>query len=382
MTTTTYAEFRAKIRAFEERARAADVHADLGMAPAAQAAHVLDGNVARTNLCRTVGFELVRAEGGGADDVESDGLNIEGYGAVFNSDTEINSWEGHFIERIRPGAFKKSLTEQTPKMQFDHGHHPLLGGLPLGRWTTAEEDKKGLHLAGRMYDNWLVQPFRDAIADGAVDGMSFRFGVVREEWRDKDGKKINDEKELFELIYFGAGDRGPLTRELVEVKVPEAGPVVWPAYKDTSVGARSGDPDGPGVITIDLGNRREVAEAIARMDSVAATSSWKIAAVQRADAALTRSVLHTGGVDTTPPVSAGGGDTSTTEPQATEGPADGHPERNAPAPPATEDNSAGTHSSSSQQAERRTAVNPTDRREQIRREYREILNRTLALPDS
>ena len=370
----TYAERGA---AFQARLTAAGIELDLRSAPSAQLAKVADGNVARNDLCRTVPFELVRAEGGGTEDVESDGLNIEGYGAVFNSDTEINSWEGHFVERIRPGAFRKSLRESTPKMQFDHGHHPLLGGLPLGRWTTAEEDKKGLHLAGRMYDNWLVLPFRDAIADGSVDGMSFRFGVVKEKWYDKDGKEIRDEKELFELIYFGAGDRGPLTRELIEVKVPEAGPVVWPAYKDTSVGARSDGSGDTQTLTIDLGNRRAVAEAIARMDATVADKSWKIAAVQRASTALERSVLHTERVDTVPPVVAGSDDTKA-EPHATADTAGAHSERSEPH---TTDVAAGEHSSPSQTDDRRPA-NPVERASRIKAEYRQYLDRTLALPDS
>jgi hypothetical protein len=58
--------------------------------------------------------------------------------------------------------------------------------------------------------------------------MSFRFTVVKEEWRDKRGKLVTGD-ELLELLYR-PGDRGPLKRTLKEVKVPELGPVVWPAY--------------------------------------------------------------------------------------------------------------------------------------------------------
>lgn len=212
--------------------------------------------VARENLCRSVAFDLVRA-----DDEQDDGLTIEGYGAVFNAETLIDSWEGCFTEIIAPGAFRKSLRERTPKMQFDHGRHQLLGSLPLGRWDIAEEDSKGLHVVGRMSDNWLVQPFRDAIRDGGVEGMSFRFSVVREEWRDKDNKLINSD-DLLHLLWKGGGDRGPITRTLKEVKVPEVGPVVWPAYEQTSVGVRSK------VVTIDFGNlqdpetRKNLAQAV------------------------------------------------------------------------------------------------------------------------
>lgn len=197
--------------------------------------------VAREDLCRSVSFDLVRADEEGSDD----GLTIEGYGAVFNAATRIDSWEGVFDEVIAPGAFRKSLRERTPKMQFDHGRHPMLGSLPLGRWDIAEEDSRGLHVVGRLSDNWLVQPFRDAIRDEGVTGMSFRFSVVREEWRDNAGKLVKPE-DVWDLLW-APGDRGPLVRTLKEVKVPEVGPVTWPAYEETSVGVRSK------TVTIDLG---------------------------------------------------------------------------------------------------------------------------------
>lgn len=213
-------------------------------------------HVARENLCRSAPFTLTRA-----DDDGDDGLTIEGYGAVFNSITMIDSWEGSFEETIAPGAFRKSLRERTPKMQFDHGSHPLLGSLPLGRWEVAEEDSRGLHVVGRLSDNWLVQPFRDAIRDEGVEGMSFRFSVVREEWRDKDNKLVKPD-ELFELLWH-PGDRGPLRRTLKEVKVPEVGPVVWPAYEETTVGVRS--------ITIDLGRLNDPAQQKLLADAVVLT---------------------------------------------------------------------------------------------------------------
>lgn len=200
----------------------------------------------REDLCRSAPFELVRTEGD-----PSDGLTIEGYGAVFNSVTRIDSWEGTFDEVILPGAFRKTLRERTPKMQFDHGRHTLLGSLPLGVWTTAEEDARGLHLIGRLTDNWLITPFRDAIRDGGVEGMSFRFSVEKDKWYDTSGVEIKNSDELLQLLYT-PGDRGPLLRKLIEVKASEAGPVVWPAYAETAVGVRS--------VTIDLGRLSEPAE--------------------------------------------------------------------------------------------------------------------------
>lgn len=354
-------------------------------APERSVEFVAAGNIARSGLARAVPFTSTRAEGAGTDEVEGDGLTIAGYGAVFNSETEINSWEGRFIEKIRKGAFRKSLTEQTPLMQFDHGHHPLLGGLPIGTWSRAEEDDHGLAVEGRLYDNWMVLPFRDAIADpnGGVTGMSFRFSVVREEWRDAQGKKVTDDQELFELLYYGAGDRGPITRELIEVKAPEVGPVVWPAYKDTTVGARSAD---GGVLTIDLAalrsDPRRLADVAALVDAEArrALMGDRLSVIRtRATAAGipdSAPVVHT---DRVRPGSPEGADTERTEiePHATDEPAAVHPPAQG-APDRTGD-SAGEHSSSSQPT---GPVNPVERREQMRDRYRTIRARTLALPES
>ena len=214
---------------------------------------------ARNDLCRSVPFTLTRAD----DETEGDGLSFEGYGAVFNSPTRIDSWEGTFDEQIAPGAFKKSIRERTPRLQFDHGYHPLIGSIPIGRITDITEDTRGLFVQARLSDNWLVQPIRDAISEGSVDGMSFRFSVVREEWRDKDGKTVKND-ELMNLLWE-PGERGPLLRTLKEVKMPEVGPVVWPAYQDTTASVRSK--------VIDLGRlsepaqRRLLAEAVLLADA-------------------------------------------------------------------------------------------------------------------
>ncbi|MGE4164075.1 MAG: HK97 family phage prohead protease [Vicinamibacterales bacterium] len=284
----------------------------------------------RDDLCRSAMFELVRAD----DARNGDGLTIDGYGAVFNAPTRINSWEGEFDEVIAPGAFKKSLRERTPIMQFDHGHHPLMGSLPLGRWDSVQEDDRGLHVVGRLSDNWLVQPFRDAIADGGVTGMSFRFSVVRDEWTDAAGKKIRDD-ELGDLLWYGADDRGPILRTLREVKVSEVGPVTWPAYDSTSVGVRSTD------TVIDLG-RIDLKSAGARdqLARAAALVDHLVAREQRATPAP-------GADPATGPVP----DTRTTDEPRTTDAADEHA---ATAPPDTAP--AGAHSSAIRSRTERAAV--------------------------
>jgi HK97 family phage prohead protease len=168
---------------------------------------------------------------------DGDGRTLEGYAAVFDTDTEINSWEGHFKERITRGAFRKTLKERTPVLQFDHGHDSRFGSLPIGSFESIVEDKHGLRVQARLFDH--AEPIREAIASGAVSGMSFRFKVVRDQWHDRSGNAITDRQQLMEILYDPKHKQGPLTRTIKEVKLMEAGPVVFPAYPQTSVGVRS-----------------------------------------------------------------------------------------------------------------------------------------------
>jgi HK97 family phage prohead protease len=310
---------------------------------------------AREDLCRSAPFTLTRTS------EHDDGLTIEGYGAVFGSVTRISGWEGDFEEVIAPGAFKKSLRERVPRMQFDHGQHPLLGSLPLGRWTVAEEDERGLHLVGRLTDNWLVGPFRDAIRDGGVEGMSFRFAVVRDEWADVQGARLRD-RDVADMLYNGAGDRGPIRRTLREVKASEAGPVVWPAYEDTAVGVRS-----KGTVVIDLARLRDPAQRRQLADLVAlADHATRDADPEPVEASLPAEV-PVGSPNVEQQVQI--------EPQPTAPQADNHPAPEA-APEVTE-RAAGEHS-----AHTSRPVNPVERRDLIRAEYRDRLEHLLAITRS
>ncbi|MFD8117088.1 phage major capsid protein [Streptomyces microflavus] len=189
-------------------------------------------------LClRAVDFTPITDDERSGSDT-GDGRTLEGYAAVFDTDTEINSWEGKFAERIAPGAFKKTIRERKPVLQFDHGHDARTGSVPIGKIESLAEDDAGLYVSARLFDNPVVEPIRQAIEGGAISGMSFRFKVVRDTWSDGDGKEIKDRSELLDLLY-DAGERGPLQRTIKEVKLFEAGPVVFPAYPETSVGVRS-----------------------------------------------------------------------------------------------------------------------------------------------
>ena len=152
-----------------------------------------------------------------ADDT-GDGLTLTGYAAVFDTPTRINDWDGAFDEIIARGAFKKTIAERMPVLQWNHGNDPAIGQVPIGSITALREDRNGLYVEARLHANQQVQPVRDAIASGAVTGMSFRFQVMVE--------TVDESGDI-------------PTRTVKEVRLFEVGPVAFPAYPTTSVGVRS-----------------------------------------------------------------------------------------------------------------------------------------------
>ena len=185
----------------------------------------------------------------------SDGRTLDGYAAVFNQPTRIRSWEGDFNETIARGAFDKTLQERKPVMQYNHGRDARIGTVPIGTFDKIEADSHGLHTVGRLFDHPDVERVRQALQSGDISGMSFTFSVVRDSWTDKNGTEITDPREL-ERLLWEPGERGPLNRTIKEVKLREAGPVLYPAYEGTSVGVR-------GEEEVEL-SREEVAETYAR----------------------------------------------------------------------------------------------------------------------
>ena len=181
-----------------------------------------------------------------------DGMTMDGFASVFNSETIIDSWEGRFKEQFLPGSMQKSFRAQTPIIQFDHGRHPLIGSLPVAAFDAGypreEVDPErapngGAHVVARMHQSPLFEPVREVIATGTVNGMSIRFAPVKERWYWPDGRQIKDTGELSAELrrtwFEDVPDEDLLRRDIVESSVAEMGPVVWPAYASTSVGVRS-----------------------------------------------------------------------------------------------------------------------------------------------
>lgn len=162
---------------------------------------------------------------------EGDGTTMFGHFAVFNEWTEIDSYfEGHFLERIAPGAFKKTFRENRGDMQslFQHGFDPQIGDKPLGPIADLREDESGAYYEVDLLDAPYV---RDDILPGLqadLYGASFRFQMIREEFNKQPSPSDSNPSALPE-------------RTLKELRVFEFGPVTFPAYPSATAGVRAAE---------------------------------------------------------------------------------------------------------------------------------------------
>lgn len=154
---------------------------------------------------------------------DGEGRTLHGYMAVFDTPTEINSWEGTFEETIAPGAFRKTLRESRDNIVplFNHGFDPSIGDKPLGRFSVLKEDRTGVYYEVPLSDTSYNADIAALVRDGAIPGNSFRFSVVKDEW-EKPARK-----------------GGMAKRRITELRLMEGGPVTFPAYQATTVGIRS-----------------------------------------------------------------------------------------------------------------------------------------------
>lgn len=177
----------------------------------------------RDDLVRMAGPISVRSGGD-----ENPGNIMTGYPIVFNEPTEIDNWEGHFIERIAPGATTRTLKERAGRIQvlFNHGMDPQIGNKPLGRALVMKEDATGLYTETALSDTSYNADIRALLEDGAITGMSFRFAVVREDTNMSPKPSKDNPNAIPE-------------RTVTELKLYEFGPVTFPAYEAAAVGLRA-----------------------------------------------------------------------------------------------------------------------------------------------
>lgn len=183
---------------------------------------------------------LTRAELRAKDDAvdgegNSDDLGImEVRYSVPNTWYRISSWwEGDFIERTAPGAFKRTIGAHNAassrdahnmKTLFNHGMDFNIGDKLLGEIQRAAEESDGPVHEVRLFDTSYNRDLLPGLRAG-VYGSSFMFRVVKDEWNNEPGKSDYNPDGVPE-------------RTLKEVRVFEAGPVTFPANPAATSGMR------------------------------------------------------------------------------------------------------------------------------------------------
>ena len=148
---------------------------------------------------------------------ESDGMRFTGYAAVFNSDSEPLP----FIERIMPGAFKRSLKSRNEIKLFKNHNMDEVLASTRSKTLRLSEDSKGLLAEATLPDTTAGRDLAVLMKRGDVHAMSFGFSVPNrgDSWSD-DG----------------------MTRQLKEIRLHEVSIVTgFPAYEATTASVRSLD---------------------------------------------------------------------------------------------------------------------------------------------
>ena len=140
--------------------------------------------------------------------------SIVGYPIVYNSDSE----DMGFIERIAPGAATKALKKSDVRGLKNHDASLIFARTGVN--LTLTEDKDGVRMEATPLDTFNFRETAKEVDLGLLDGQSFAFNILADEWKDLDKAKPQRTITEFEMIY-------------------DVGPVTYPAYPDTTVGLRT-----------------------------------------------------------------------------------------------------------------------------------------------
>jgi uncharacterized protein len=146
----------------------------------------------------------------------SDGksLRLVGYAAVFNSLSQPLEG-GRFREKIRPGAFARSIrSHDDVRALLNHDPNQVLGRTSAGTLELSE-DHHGLRSVIHLPDTTLGRDLYTSVSRGDINQMSFGFVANSDAW---------------------SQDRA--IRELIDVTLFDVSPVTYPAYQATSIAAR------------------------------------------------------------------------------------------------------------------------------------------------
>jgi HK97 family phage prohead protease len=139
---------------------------------------------------------------------------LVGHAARFG---ELSTDLGGFRERISQEAFRATMKSGDCRALWNHDSRLLLGRASKGTLKLSE-DRDGLVCDIQLPDTSYARDLAAIIRRGDLDGMSFGFRVIRDEWEQVGSENI---------------------RTLKEVELQDVSPVTFPAYPQTDVAMRS-----------------------------------------------------------------------------------------------------------------------------------------------
>lgn len=136
---------------------------------------------------------------------------VRGMAIVFNA---LSEDLGGFRERIVPDAIDRTFTEKIDvRALVDHDSAKVLGRLSAGT-LRMKVTAKGLQVEVDPPETSYARDVIESIRRGDIDGMSFAFRTLTDDWRLEDGVP---------------------TRDVIDMRVREVSVVTWPAYVSTEV---------------------------------------------------------------------------------------------------------------------------------------------------
>ncbi len=151
---------------------------------------------------------------------EAGNRTLTGYAIKWEMKSVTMGWR-RFREQFKRGAFTESLTNEDQLALWSHDTSKVLGRTKNGTLRLFE-DEIGLRFELDLLDTTLGDDAYKTIKRGDVDGVSFGFSMLKQEWDEADPDNV--------------------IRTITKAKLLEISPVAFPAYPDSEVSARSSDP--------------------------------------------------------------------------------------------------------------------------------------------
>ena len=147
---------------------------------------------------------------------EAEGMRLTGYAARFNEPSEPLP----FIEKIAPGAFKRSLKSRNDiKLLWNHDSSLVLGSTRAGTLKLME-DERGLFVDAILPDTSYGRDAKVSIQRGDVTGFSFGFTVPvgGDAWNNEGTERTLKSVRLLEVSTGVAFPAYPSTNGTAQVR--------------------------------------------------------------------------------------------------------------------------------------------------------------------